>query len=679
MIEKPIDGIRNIAIMGSYASGKTTLLESLLVQSGAPQRRGGARNASSGGATAPDSKQRPMGTELVVASSVYRNVRFNFLDCPGLVELQYEGLAAAMGADAVVVVCEPFADRLAPLASLFSFLDKWEIPHFVFVNKFDLENFDFREFLAALRDTSARPILLQQFPLGQGPEFAGYIDLIGEQAFEFTPPGGTQAVSISPEVSSDAQLARSELLETLADFDDVLMDELLSDLTPTYDEVLSDLRKGIRLDSFVPVFLGSAENDFGTLPFLNCLFEQMPLPLVAAERKKVPSHKGTCVAQVLKNFFVPLTGKISVCRVLSGNINEGVILNGQRVSSIYRLNGMQLQPISEAAEGDIVGFGRFEDAQTGDTLVTEGAKIALPFVDPPPPLYWLALATENKGDEVKLTSALAKLSEEDPSLSWEMRSETREIIARGQGEIHLQLALDQLRRKYNVAVRGSRPRVAYRETVRNSVQGVHGRYKHQTGGHGQFGDVILDVRTRDRGTGFYFEETIVGGAIPRQYIPGVEMGVREALDFGPLGFPVVDVHVTLTGGSFHAVDSSEQAFKVAGRMATQDALAKCDPVLLEPLHKLRVATPREFTSRVMQILSSRRGQILGFDLKPEIKNWEEIVAFFPESEIFDLILELRSQTAGCAFFVSEVSHLEFVPERLSDKVVSTQGRRARAS
>jgi elongation factor G len=331
--------------------------------------------------------------------------------------------------------------------------------------------------------------------------------------------------------------------------------------------------------------------------------------------------------------------------------------------------GQQQQSLNEAVAGEIVAIARMDALKTGETLSDRPVE-ALPSAEPMLPVYALAIAPERRSDEVKLSVALAKLTDEDPSLAWEQHGDTHEVILWGQGEIHLQVALDRLRRKHNLPMTTHLPQVPYKETIRRPAQDVHGRYKHQTGGHGQFGDVYLNIAPLSRGEGFTFSENIVGGVVPRQYIPGVEVGVREYLVQGPLGFPVVDVAVTLTNGSYHSVDSSEQAFKQAARIAMQTGMAQCEPALLEPILQVTISVPNEFTSNVLRLLSTRRGQILGYDAKPNWRSWDEVSAYLPQAEMANLIIELRSLTLGVGFFNWQFDHLQEVPDKLLDQVLA---------
>jgi elongation factor G len=347
-----------------------------------------------------------------------------------------------------------------------------------------------------------------------------------------------------------------------------------------------------------------------------------------------------------------------------------MVLNGVRIGGISQLLGQQQQSLTKAQEGEIVAVGRLEGIATGTTLSSgPNPPEALALARQLTPVYALAIAPENRKDEVKLSSALGKLIEEDPSLKWEQHGDTKEVILWGQGEIHLQVALDRLRRKYNLPMTTHAPQIPYKETIRQSTTS-HGRYKHQTGGHGAFGDVYLEIKPLGRGEGFQFHETIVGGVVPKQYIPGVETGVREYLQQGPLGFPVVDVDVTLTDGSYHSVDSSEQAFKQAARLAMTEGMAKCQPVLLEPILTVTVSAPAEYTAKVLQLVTGRRGQILGYEPLSDWQGWDQVGAYLPQAEMQNFIVELRSLTMGVGFFKWDVDHLQGVPEKLTEAVLA---------
>ena len=677
-------GIRNVAIVGPYASGKTTLLESLLFVTGAISRKGRVQDNNTVGDHSQEARDRQMSVEVSVASTEYGGLRFNFLDCPGSIELVQETWNALVGVDAAVIVCEPDLDRVLTLAPLFRGLDDWKIPHVVLINKVDRVNqTQLLDVLRAMQKVSSRPLVPQQFPVRRGDEVVGYIDLVTEQAYHYHGGAPADPVSLPEELRDAEQAARAELLEALADFDDRLLEELLEDVEPSQDEIWTDLKWELKADLIVPVVLGLVDQDYGVRPLLDVLVREAPSPQATADRRGVgetapgetapPSPEQQVVAQVLKTYGLPQVGKVSLVRLWQGELGEGVLLNGLRPGGIYHLMGSHMEPVQRAVAGDIVALSRLDGVKTGETLaVAWGCVDPLPQMEALPPVYGLAIAPENRKDEVKLSAALNKVLAEDPALGWEQQGDTHEVILWGQGEIHLQINLDRLRRKYNLSLTTHTPHIAYKETIRKAQTKVHGRYKHQTGGHGQFGDVYLDLEPLPRGTGFSFGEKIVGGSVPRQYISGVETGVRESLHRGPLGFPVVDLAVTLTDGSYHGVDSSEQAFKQAARLAMQEGMQGANPVLLEPVLAVTVAVPNDFTAKVLRLLTGRRGQILGYDVRADWQGWDQVSAYVPQAEMQDLIVELRSLTLGVGSFAWKLDHLQEVPEKLADRVLAME-------
>ncbi|MFM6040345.1 MAG: elongation factor G [Sphaerospermopsis kisseleviana] len=673
MSEKVKSGSRNVAIVGPYSSGKTTLLESLLFVTGAISRKGNIKDGNTVGDSANEARDRRMSVEVSTACTEYENTRFTFIDCPGSVEFVQETYNALMGIDAAIVVCEPIKDRVLTLAPLFKFLDDWEIPHIVFVNKMDRANIHVLETLNALKAVSSRPLVLHQFPIMQGEELTGFIDMVSEKAYQYHPGAAADPIPFPEALKAEEHQARAEMLETLADFDDHLLEELLEDIEPPQEEILKDLKLELGADLVVPVFFGIAEQDYGVRPLLEAILREAPAPETTMERR-LEKISDTPLAQVLKTFYTPQGGKLSLVRVWQGTLTDGIVLNGVRAGGIYRLMGQQQQQINEAVAGEIVAISRLEGVKTGDTISTNSHIKQLPKAEELEPVFALAITPEKRNDEVKLSAAITKLLEEDPALAWEQHGDTHEVILWGQGEIHLQVALDRLRRKYNLPMSTHLPQIPYKETIRKPVSSVHGRYKHQSGGHGQFGDVYLDIQPLARGEGFNFRETIVGGVVPRQYIPGVEMGVKEFLAHGPLGFPMVDVAVTLTNGSYHTVDSSEQAFKQAARLAMQTGVPQAQPTLLEPILKVDVNTPSEFTSKVLQLLSGRRGQILGYEGRQDWSGWDNVSAYLPQAEMHDFIVELRSLTLGVGSFHWEYDHLQEVPDKIAERVLINNGK-----
>ena len=661
---------RNIAIVGPSLSGKTTLFESMLFASGAIGRKGTVKDGSTVGDSAQEARDRQVSTEVSAATTEHNGISFTFLDCPGSIEFSAEARNALMGVDAALVVCEPIPDRLMMLAPTLKFLDDNDIPHFVFVNKMDRANVTMREFLPAMRAVSAHPLVLQQVPIRDGEEISGYVELISDQAYAYQGDDASEEVAAPETVQDRKAAARTELLELLADFDDTLLEKLLEDEVPSSAEILEFIKSEVAENQVVPVFIGIAEHGNGVRRLLDHLAEMTPAPSNTLARRGIDAA-GDALAQVLKTYMTPHGGKLSLIRVWRGKITDGITLNGVRVAGIYRMTGANQEKLSSAEGGDIVALGRLEGIATGDTLALGGAAPAegLPKAEPLAPAFAKAITTENRDDEVKLSAAIAKVIEEDPSLSVGQNSETHEFVMWGQGEIHIQVAIDRLRNKYNLSINTATPKVAYKEAIRKSTS-QHGRFKRQTGGHGMFGDVHLDIKPLPRGSGFEFVQKIVGGAVPRQYISAVEAGVRESLNKGPLGFPLVDVSVTLTDGAYHAVDSNEQSFKLAARLAMTEGIPNCSPVLLEPICNVTISVPNDATSKVHGVISGRRGQILGYQAKPGWDGWDEIEANMPQSELHDLIVELRSLTLGVGWYTSQFDHLTELTGRLASDLLA---------
>ncbi|MGL5877072.1 MAG: elongation factor G, partial [Xenococcaceae cyanobacterium] len=471
MNDKVVENTRNVAIVGPYSSGKTTLLESILFVTGATTRKGSIKEGNTISDSSTEARDRKMSVEVSAAQSKYRDINFTFLDCPGSIEFAQETYNALVGAGGAIVVCEPVIDRVLTLAPLFKFLDDWEIPHLVFINKMDRSQDNFMEILQALKEVSSRPLVPQQYPIRQTDNLVGYIDLINEQAYHYHKGALADPVPLPDRLKEEEKMARNEMLETLAEFDDHLLEELIEDIEPNPEEILQDLKKDLSADLIVPVFLGIAEEDYGVLPLLDALIKEAPEPTVTCERRGLKSTANdNTIAQVLKTYYTPQGGRLSLVRVWQGQLTDGMILNGVRVSGIYRMLGQQQESLSAASVGEIVAVGRLEGIQTGDTISNANGKVKeLPKAETIKPVYALAIAPENRNDEVKLSAAIGKLLEEDPSLYWEQHGDTHEVILWGQGEIHLQVALDRLRRKYNLPMSTHLPRIPYKETIRKAA------------------------------------------------------------------------------------------------------------------------------------------------------------------------------------------------------------------
>ncbi len=664
---------RVAALVGPYTSGKTTLLESLLYVTGAIPRKGTIRDGTTVGDSAPEARARQMSSEVNIATTGFLGDKWTFLDCPGSIEFAQECHNALMVADIAVIVCEPVVERAMALAPLFKFLDEHRIPHLLFINKMDSAAQRVREVLAALQHVSDRPLVLRQVPLRNGGEIiTGYVDLVSERAYAYRAGQASDLVAIPEGEKAREQQSRQELLETLADFDDSLLEQLLEDVVPDKGEIYKHLTRSIRDDKLVPVFLGAAERDHGVRRLLKALRHEAPEPQATAERYGI-APEGEAVARVFKTYHMPHSGKLSVARVWRGGFADGEMAQGERISGIFTLLGHAATKQAKAGLGEVVAFGRMEKARTGQLLTPSGKEPegAAPWPQPLKPLFAMAVQAENRQDEVKLTAAIQKLAEEDPSLSFEQHGETHELLLWGQGEMHLLIAIERLKEKNKLQVKAHRPQIPYKETIRRGTT-QHARHKKQSGGHGQFGDVKVEIKPLPRGAGFEFIDKIVGGAVPRQFIPSVEQGVRDYLQRGSLGFEVVDVSVTLFDGQYHSVDSSDMAFRTAARLAMSEGMPKCDPVLLEPILEVKLSAPSEFTSNVQRLITGRRGQILGFSAKEGWKGWDETTAYIPQSEIRDMIIELRSLTYGVGTFAWRFDHLQELIGREADHVVQAR-------
>lgn len=672
--EHPATRHRSAALVGPYSSGKTTLLEALLHSAGAIPRKGSVAQKNTVGDASPEARARQMTIEPNLASCRYLDEDWSFIDCSGSVELAQDALAALMVSDIAVVVAEADPDRAVILAPLLRFLDTHAIPHILFINKLDRVAVRMRDLLAALQQVSARPLLLREVPIRDGDSVSGYVDLVSGRAYKWRENQSSDLIEAPEGVKPREAEARQTLLESLADFDDALLEQLLEDKVPAPKEIYAQLTRDLQQDLIVPVFFGSAEHGNGVTRLWKALRHEAPSHEAAAARLGYDAKGGGFAATVFKTQHQPHTGKLSLARLWSGRLADNSNLGSRRISGLYRLKGGDSQKLPEAGPGEIVGIARLEDLATGQTLRADGAADSTwnwPAV--PEPVHAVALSLSDRKDDVKLTTSLAKLCEEDTALSVHHVEATGELTLAGQGDIQLQIAVERLKSRFNVAVTTVPTRTAYRETIRRPTS-QHSRFKRQTGGHGQFADIHVEIRPQPRGAGFAFENKVVGGTVPRNYIPAVEAGAREALSRGPLGFPVVDIAVALTDGQHHSVDSSDQAFRTVAQMAMAEGLAKCDPVLLEPIQAVTIAVPAEYTAKVHAIVSSRRGQILGMIAREGWTGWDLVDCQLPESEMHGLAVELRSATLGVGSFTTRFDRLQELIGRIADQVVEERKR-----
>ncbi len=664
---------RCIALIGPYLSGKTTLLEALVARAGAIPRQGSVKDKSSLGDGSPEAREHGMSVELNAADIEFLGDRFTFLDCPGSIEFQHEGALALTACDAAIVVSEPDAKRVPALQVILKDLEDRGIPHFLFLNKIDNFNTPVRDIISVLQPASSKPLVLRQIPIWEKGVATGFVDLASERAYHYNAHGSSDVIELPSELVSREKDARFSMLEQLADYDDDLMEQLLSDISPETELVFNDLTQEFSDGLICPVLLGSAENGNGILRLLKALRHEVPFVEETAKRLGVDGTDNA--AFVMKSLYTGHGGKLSLARQLTGDVKDGATLastsgHEDRVSGLHAMKGQATEKRHVATAGDTIAFGRLESITTGETVSTDKVGIvAIDVPEPAQPVLSFGLGLKDRKDEVKLSSALNKLMEEDPSLGLDHNQDTNQVLLRGQGEMHLRVALERLARKNGVEVTRLKAAIPYKETIRKSVE-VRGKHKKQSGGHGQFGDVVLNIKPLPRGSGVQFQDTITGGVVPKQMIPSAEIGVKDYVKNGPLGFPVVDISVTLTDGSYHSVDSSDMAFRQAGRLAMSEGMPQCLPVLLEPVMQVDLAVPSEATAKVNGIISQRRGQILGFDARPGWPGWDVVSAHIPQAEIEDLIIELRSVTSGVGSYKASFDHLAELTGRLADQVLS---------
>ncbi|TDI54723.1 MAG: elongation factor G [Alphaproteobacteria bacterium] len=671
---KRSSGPRCIAIVGPFSSGKTSVLEAILDRADVIDKPGSVTEGTSIGDASPEARAHNMSVELNVAHADFLGETVTFLDCPGSVEFVHESEPATAAVDAAIVVVEPDEKKIPALQVVMKNLEQRGIPRILFLNKIDKATIGARDALAMLQPASETPLVLRQIPTWKDGIATGFIDLALDRAYVYREHAMSEVVDLTDEDTARRDEARFSMLETLADHDDVLLEQLLEDIEPPRDAVFDDLSEEMRQGLIVPVFIGSALHGNGIFRLLKALRHEAP-DIAATRARLGVEESGSPVLQVLKSVHTTHGGKLSLVRVLTGRLEDGTELAAAsgdvgKVSGIYSLLGQKATKRGPAEAGETVALGKVSDAQTGQTLVVRGATApAVEVPAPPQPVLQKVVAPSERKDDVKLSAALTRMTEEDPSIIVSHRQETGETLIGGQGEMHLRVAGERLTGKYGLAIETRPASVPYKETIRASVT-MRGRHKKQSGGHGQFGDIVVDIKPLPRGEGFVFAQKISGGVVPRQYFSAVENGIIEALKSGPLGgFPVVDVGVTLVDGSYHSVDSSEQAFKIAGGIAMREGLPNAKPVLLEPIMKVTVATPNEATARVNAIVSGRRGQLMGYDQREGWSGWDVVEALIPESEITDLIIELRSATAGVGTFTSIFDHLHEVSGRLADEIL----------
>jgi elongation factor G len=674
-------GPKCIAIVGPFSSGKSTLLEAILARTGAIARQNPIASGNTVSDHSPEAREHAMSVEATFATVEFMGDTFTFVDCPGSIEFAFEAEPILAACDLAVVVAEPDEKKIPALQLIMRRLDELGIPRILFLNKVDKAAAGVREALKTLQPASSVPLLLRQIPLRKDGVIIGSIDLALERAYIYREYAASEVADIPGDDKAREIEARFSMLETLADHDDALMEQLLEEIEPPRDAVFDDLVADLREGRVTPVLIGTAEKGNGVLRLLKAIRHDAPDVETTRRRLGVADDESATLVQVMKTIHTPHGGKLSVSRILAGQLSEGAELflpNGEaaKVSGLYRMFGKDQTKIADAATGDTVALGKLESVRTGAPLTSaKGGREFLIELVPPKPVYAFALRPKERKDDVKLSAAVQRLAEEDPSLSLAHNQDSAETVLSGHGEMHLRVVRERLEGRNQIAVEGHAPAVPYRETIRKGTQ-QRGRHKKQSGGHGQFGDVVIEIRPLPRGSGFEFTDTISGGVVPKQYIPSVETGVRDYLKCGPLGFPDVDIAVNLSDGSYHTVDSSDMAFQMAARLAMKEGMAACSPVLLEPIMEVEIFTPSEATARIIALIPQRRGQILGYDARSGWPGWDVVKATMPQAEMGDLIIELRSATSGVGNYVASFSHMAELTGRLADVVMNAAGKAA---
>jgi elongation factor G len=680
--------IKNVGLFGHGDSGKTTLTEALLFASGAVTRMGDVEQGNTTTDFDEDEIKRKISINAALAHVDWKGARITFLDTPGYADFVGDAISAVRvvdtccfvvsGVDGVEVQTEIMWERAAAVKAA----------SMIFVSKLDRERASFERTMDDIRETLGGNVVPLSIPIGEEHGFRGVIDLISGKAFEPDGPGKSKEVPVPNELADALADGRDKLAEAVAETDDVLLEKYLEEGELSGEEIAQGLKRGVRERTLIPVLCGAASRGIGVPEFLDFVQGVLPLPEELGdvtgtvpgkeeEATRPRSVDAPMCALVFKTLADPYVGKLTYFRVFSGVFkSDSTVLNSthkknERVGQLYQVTGKEQTSVPRLAAGELGAVAKLAETFTGDTLCDKDQPIVLPTIEYPAPLMSLAVAPRTKGDEDKLSTALGRVSEEDPMLTVRRDTEINQTLISGAGETHLDVVVEKMRRKFGVDVATDIPRIPYKETIRKKIE-AEGKHKKQTGGHGQFGHTWLRLEPRDRGEGYEFTEKIVGGSIPRQYIPGVEKGVVAAMQDGYLaGFPMVDMSVTVYDGSFHSVDSSELAFKMAAAKAMREGFSKADPVLLEPIVNVKVTVPDTYMGDVIGDLNSKRGRILGMEPRGKM---QVVSAQVPLAEMSRYSIDLRSITGGRGVFSIEFSHYEEVPEHTAQKIIELHKR-----
>jgi len=682
MSEK-IESLRNIALVAHSGAGKTSLAEAMLYDSGTIKRLGRVEDGNTAMDFEPEELKRMSSISSGFHQYDWKKHTTNLIDTPGDQNFFSDTRSCLQAADGVVVVIDAVDGIKVQTEQGWDFAAEFGQPCVIFINKLDRERADFSlAFQAAAEIFKPKPIILQ-LPIGTEAEFKGVVDLISGKAFQYDENGKAQKIEIPADMQESVENEKENLIENIAEADDELVERYLEGETLSQQELAAALRKGTLARIFVPVVCGSATRNIGIDLLMDLIVDALPSPMdrnaktgvdpaTGKEIERAPDPQAPFSGFVVKTLADPYAGRLTFFKVVSGTLGtDGTFYNAnketkERFNQLLTITGKEQKPANGAGPGAIVAVAKLKETVTGDTLCDDSAKIVYKCAEPLPSLISFAIEAKSQGDEDKIFISLSKLLEEDPSLKLDRISETKEILLSGLGQIHVETVIERLKRKFNVEALLKTPKVPYRETIKKKVR-VQGRHKKQTGGHGQYGDCWIQLEPLPRGQGFEFVDGIVGGVIPKTYIPAVEKGIIEASQKGVLaGFVCVDFKATLDYGSYHAVDSSEMAFKVAGSLAFKKACEEAQPVLLEPIMSVTVTTPDEFMGDIMGDLNSRRGKVLGMD---NAGRNQVIKANVPMAEFLTYAPDLRSMTGGRGMYTMEFSHYDEVPAQIAEKIV----------
>ena len=694
-----LESIRNVAIVSSAGAGKTSLGEALLYTGGAISSLGSVTQATTVSDFEPEELRHRHSTSTSLLQFSWNHTNINLIDSPGALDLLGEPLAALLAADAVILLLSGSMGVRTELARLWTRIKELDLPCLVFVNGLDKEGASFENALETCRQQLGRAPIPMTLPVGLGMNLDGVIDVRHEKFIRSGPSSAqVEQGHISDDLERILSGARKQLIEAVAESGETLLETYLTQGELNQEDLLQGLRRDIQTKQFLPVYAGSATQNVGVWSLLDAIVTLLPAPSergathpwqgIHPETHEEYERKGSVQepfsAYVFKTIIDPFIGRLSYCRIVSGTIHaDATVLNAskhvrEKLGHFYRVLGKRHVPADSAKGGEIVAIGKLKDTHTGDTLCQENAPICYPVPSLPKPIMSFAIEAKSKTDIDKVSLGLHKLIEEDPTLEFARNAETKEMVLSGMGQFHIDLALEKLHRKFGADVIIHTPKVPYRETLKTKSQ-AQGKYKKQTGGHGQYGDCWLEVDPLPRGSGYVFESRVVGGAIPRNFIPAVEKGVIEAMQEGPLGgFPVVDVQVAVYDGSYHVVDSSEMSFKIAGSMAFKKAIETAHPVLLEPVMTVEIDTPTDAVGAIMGDLSARRGRIVAVNAQDHA---EQITALVPLAELLRYAMALNAMTGGRGSYVMDFAQYDEVPRELAARVIErhkTEGQAATA-